>query len=171
MINYLLFIILCICVVTDLKSRKIYNIVIFPSYILALVINTIINGWSGIAFSLLGFLCGFALLLIPYLMGGMGAGDVKLLALIGALKGASFVFITSIYMAIIGGVIGLLILLFRKGVFTMMKSIIISLCGIRYGLKIPIWIDKSGLQKTYPYGVAIAGGAILTFVLDGVILR
>ncbi|WP_078548220.1 A24 family peptidase [Litchfieldia alkalitelluris] len=171
MINYLLFVILCVCVLTDLKSRKIYNVVTFPAYILALVLNALLNGWSGIAFSLMGFLCGFALLLIPYLMGGMGAGDVKLLALIGALKGASFVLITSIYMAIIGGLIGLLILLFRKGVFTMLKSIFISICGIRYGLKIPIWIDKDGLQKTYPYGVAIAGGAVLTFILDGVILK
>ncbi|MFD1037349.1 prepilin peptidase [Virgibacillus byunsanensis] len=168
MLNGLLLIVLVISVITDLKSRKIYNKVIFPALLLAFLLNGILYGWSGLLESFLGFLTGLGILLIPYLMGGMGAGDVKLLALVGAVKGASFVFISAIYMGLIGGVIGLIVLLFKKGVFNRFKAIFKSLCGIRYGIKPSLKPNKDGLQATFPYGVAIAGGAIMTFMLNGV---
>ncbi|WP_407269467.1 prepilin peptidase [Radiobacillus sp. PE A8.2] len=167
LLNLLLFTVLLICVITDLQSRKIYNKVIFPAILIALLINMIFLGWNGLLISLLGFISGLALLLIPYLMGGMGAGDVKLLALVGAIKGTSFVLYTGFYMAVIGCVIGVLVLLFRKGVTRRFKQMFYSLCGIRYGLKIPL-LQKEGLQTTYPYGVAIAAGAVMAFFLKGV---
>ncbi|MFZ3577020.1 A24 family peptidase [Virgibacillus sp. DJP39] len=170
MLNLLLIIVLVICVITDLKSRKIYNNVIFPSLLLAFLLNGILLGWSGLFSSLLGFSCGLVILLIPYLMGGMGAGDVKLLALIGAIKGSSFVFISAIYMGFIGGLIGLIILLLRKGAFQRLKSITYSISGITYGMRIPLGLDKEGLESTYPYGLAIAGGAALAFFLNGAVL-
>ncbi|MDC3416945.1 A24 family peptidase [Aquibacillus salsiterrae] len=164
-LNTLLFIILSICVITDLKSRKIYNKVIFPSFILALLFHIIIDGLSGLTSSLLGFVVGFALLLIPYLMGGMGAGDVKLLALIGAIKGVSFVLVTAIYMALIGGVIGLVLITFRKGACNRIKYMIYSLCGIKYGMKMTV--SEESLKGTYPYGVAIAFAALFSFYMNG----
>lgn len=167
LLNGLLFIALTISVITDLKTRKIYNKVVFPSLLLAFLLNGILFSWSGLLDSLLGFLTGFAILLIPYLMGGMGAGDVKLLALVGAAKGASFVFLSAIYMGIIGGIIGLFIFLFKKGIFNRIKLAIYSLCGIRYGIKIPLALNKDGLKATFPYGVAIAGGVVLTYMLKG----
>ena len=47
-----------------------------------------LEGAAGLWTALLGLLAGFVLLLIPYLLGGMGAGDVKALAALGALLGA-----------------------------------------------------------------------------------
>lgn len=169
-LNGLLMMVLIICVITDLKNRKIYNNVIFPSLLLAFLLNSILSGWSGLFSSLLGFICGLAILLIPYLMGGMGAGDVKLLALIGAIKGTTFVFISAIYMGLIGGLIGLLILLFRKGVLQRLKAIIYSISGLSSGMRIPLGLDKEGLQSTYPYGIAIAAGAGLAFLFNGAVL-
>jgi prepilin peptidase CpaA len=170
LLDILLLVVLLICVITDLKSRKIYNKIIFPSLLLAFLLNGIQNGWDGLLHSAVGLLVGFSILLIPYLMGGMGAGDVKLLAVVGAIKGSYFVFISALYMALIGGLIGLAIILFRKGILSRIKFMILSLCGIRYGMKPTVGIEKSTLQKTYPYGVAIAGGAVLAFVLNGVVL-
>ena len=109
--NSLLILVLLICLITDLKSRKIYNKVIFPALLLSFCLHAFTPIGSGILFSLMGFAVGFGLLFIPYLMGGMGAGDVKLLALIGAIKGTTFVVITGIYMALLGGLIALFILL------------------------------------------------------------
>lgn len=170
-INLLLYAVLFICVITDLKSRKIYNKIIFPSLLFAFVFHLIFVGWNGLLFSIIGFFTGLGILLIPYLMGGIGAGDVKLLALIGALKGASFVFTTAIYMGILGGLIALSILFFRKGVIKRMTGILYSVCGIRYGFKIPLGIWKEDYKTTYPYGLAIAGGAMLSFwISKGVIL-
>lgn len=73
-----------IAVVTDWREHKIYNKLLVPAFFLALLLHTFQGGLSGLTSSLLGAATGFALLLLPYLMGGMGAGDVKLLAVIGA---------------------------------------------------------------------------------------
>jgi prepilin peptidase CpaA len=169
-VDILLILILLICLVTDLKSRKIYNKVIFPSIIAAFLLHFISNGIIGVWFSILGLLVGFSILLIPYFMGGMGAGDVKLLALIGALKGMTFVIMTSIYMALLGGLLGVIVLLFRKGAFKRMKSILYTLSCFRFGVRIPLSIDKEGLKTTYPYGIAIAGGAFISLFYKGLVI-
>ncbi len=169
-INCLLIIVLVICLLTDLKSRRIYNKVIFPALGVTFIIHTFTPMGTGIMFSLLGFLTGLGILLIPYMLGGMGAGDVKLLALIGAMKGTTFVVFTGIYMALIGGIIALGILFFRKGVLSRLKSIFYSIAGLKNGVIIPLAIDKDALQATYPYGVAIVGGALLSLFAKGWIL-
>lgn len=162
-INLVLITVLIICVVTDLKSRRIYNKVIFPSLLFALLANVLINGWSGLTSTLVGFLLGLAILFIPFYFGGMGAGDVKLLALIGALKGTSFVFDTAIYMALFGAVIALAILLFQRG---FAKKILYYLYGRKCGVSMPVLFEKNSLTATYPYGVAIALGAITALTLQ-----
>lgn len=169
-VDILLCLVLIICVVTDLKERKIYNKVIYPTLLLTLVIHIITSGFEGLTTSVLGFFVGLGILLIPYLMGGIGAGDVKLLALIGAMKGSMFVLVTAIYMALLGGLLALMVILFRRGVLTRLKSILYSLSGIRQGVKVPLTIAKEDYKATYPYGVAIAGGAFLSFLLSGVSL-
>ncbi|MFE8699618.1 prepilin peptidase [Cytobacillus sp. FJAT-54145] len=163
----LLILVLLICLITDIKSRKIYNKVIFPALIVAIILHAFAPFGSGILFSLTGFGVGLALLLIPYLMGGMGAGDVKLLALVGALKGAMFVMTTGIYMAIIGALIALFVIMFRKGALRRLKSIVYTVSSYKHGIKIPLALDKDALQTTYPYGVAIAGGAFMSLLAKG----
>lgn len=166
----ILIFVLMICVITDLKSRKIYNNVIFPALMIGVFSHIIASGWGGLFFSLKGFFLGLGLLLIPYLLGGMGAGDVKLLALIGALKGSLFVFYTAIYMGLIGGVMALGILLFRKGFIKRIKGILYSMGCWKFGIRIPVFIEKDALAKTYPYGLAIAGGAAVCLAMKGVLL-
>ncbi|WEG13578.1 prepilin peptidase [Pullulanibacillus sp. KACC 23026] len=161
-LNGLLLVVLGISVYTDLKSRKIYNKVILPALLAALAVNSMIGGWRGFDHSLLGLLVGFSILLIPYFMGGIGAGDVKLLAAVGAIKGTIFVIQASIFMALIGGVIGLCLLLFKKGVI---KNLISFLLSRRAGVKTPLFLDKT--KKWFPYGVAIAGGAVLGLIMHG----
>jgi prepilin peptidase CpaA len=159
--NLLLIIMLIICVGTDLKERKIYNKVLLPIFVIAVTYHIISAGIDGVTSSFLGTLVGFAILLIPYFMGGMGAGDVKFLAVIGTIKGVSFVLLTSVYMAVVGGIIGIGIILFRKGVIFRLKQIFYYLIFKRQGVESPFGFDKDGLKTTFPYGVAIAFGAII----------
>lgn len=161
--NAILIMILVICLITDIKERKIYNKVIFPGLLIAVAGSAVMNGWEGVTQSMLGFLTGLGILLIPYLLGGMGAGDVKLLALIGAFKGTMFVLNTALFMALVGGLIALGILLFRKG---LIKRLIYAFATRRYGLKISL-IDKESMKATYPYGVAIVAGAFISFIAKG----
>lgn len=156
----LLLFIVSVCVATDLYRRKIYNVIIFPGLLLAFMLHLIFDGWLGLGAAIVGFAAGLGILLIPYLLGGMGAGDVKLLALIGAIKGAPFVFYTGIYMALLGAVIAIAILLCQKGIGRRLKVSLYFLYGLRYGFKFPLHIQKHALSIAYPYGVAIAGGAV-----------
>lgn len=156
-----LIIVLTISVITDIRSRKIYNAVIYPALLVTFLAHFATGGWDALSHSFIGFLIGFGLLLIPYFLGGMGAGDVKLLGLIGAIQGAAFVLQAFFYTAIIGAVMALVILLVRKG---MLKSILYYLASLRNGIVLKGTINKNALTATYPYGVAIAGGSVLSLV-------
>lgn len=55
LIDVLLCAVLVICVLTDLKERRIYNKVIYPSLLLTLCIHLFNSGWEGLLYSILGF--------------------------------------------------------------------------------------------------------------------
>lgn len=162
--DLMLVIVLGICFATDLRSQRIYNKVIFPSLIIAASLHVTFNGYAGLKASILGFAVGLGILLIPYLLGGIGAGDVKLLGLIGALKGLAFVINTALYMAVIGSIIALVIIIYHKALLKVLKEIgtwVYSLlCGVKYKLEFP----TSVFVKRYPYGVAIALGALICLI-------
>jgi prepilin peptidase CpaA len=163
----LLVILLIICVITDVRKRKIYNVVLFPFLIIALIVHAISGGFHGLSEALLGTAAGLGILLIPYLLGGMGAGDVKLLAVIGGIKGVSFVLMTSLYMAMAGGIIAILILVFRKGLKDRLTKIAFFFLGLRNGIRHPLIEKNDAMKTTYPYGVAIAAGALYQVFRSG----
>ncbi|MDR3599012.1 MAG: prepilin peptidase [Desulfosporosinus sp.] len=96
-IKALLITLALITIWTDGRQHKIYNKVLLPYFLVALLIQPII--------SLEGAALGFLFLLLPYLFGGIGAGDVKLLAVYGALLGPHLIITAFFYGAIIGGVV------------------------------------------------------------------
>ncbi|MEZ6069711.1 MAG: A24 family peptidase [Pirellulales bacterium] len=73
--------------VTDLHSRRIPNWLTVPMAACGLTFHALAPAGFGLGSSLLGLLVGFSLLLVPYVVGGGGAGDVKLLAAAGAWLG------------------------------------------------------------------------------------
>jgi len=119
-IKYLiLFFILIIAVISDIKSRKIPNKLTFPAIILGLVINLVISFIEkksllmSLRLSLLGFITGIGIYFIPFAIGGFGAGDVKLIAAVGSFMGTRFTLLAGIYSFIIGGVLAILLLLIK----------------------------------------------------------
>ncbi|WP_096156533.1 A24 family peptidase [Bacillus sp. FJAT-45066] len=151
----ILLIALTISLYTDVKNRKILNIVTFPAMLLGLVLNTITNGLDGFTFSILGILTGFALLVIPYALGGMAAGDVKLLMAVGALQGAIFTFYSFLYIALLGGLIAFFLLMRKKELGSTLKRIFFfAKLGTLDG------VSKDEFHKAFPYGVAIFLGTV-----------
>ncbi|CEG28322.1 A24 family peptidase [Bacillus sp. B-jedd] len=166
--NILLLILLLICTVTDIKSRKILNIVTFPAIIIGFLLYLFTNGYEGFLFSGKGFLVGLGVLFIPFAMGGIGAGDVKLMAAIGTMKGAFFVFYAFLYAAIVGGLIALFILIWRRDVKGFFARIINSLLLLSFNKsKESIQVSKTDLAPTFPYGVAIAVGTVALLFMEG----
>ena len=70
----------CCAAVTDIRTFKIHHNVTVPLLLTGIAFRSIVGGWVGLGDSLAGAFFGFSSLLVFYLLGGMGAGDVKLMA-------------------------------------------------------------------------------------------
>jgi len=153
------------CSITDLLWRRIPNLITLPTACVGLTLGLVAGGWKGLALAAAGMGAGFVLMIVPYYLGGMGAGDVKLMAAIGALLGLSPIIQVFLYTSLIGGVIAVISALSRgtlkralKNIATWTTSLALQrLGGLRGGL------TKTELEQTagtIPYGVAIALGLI-----------
>jgi len=104
--------------VVDSRTRRIPNWLTVPAAVLGLVFHTLAPTGFGPLASLAGFGIGFALLLLPWLMGGAGMGDVKLLAALGAWLGPKWMLIAfagSVLVAALLAVAVMLLGLARRG--------------------------------------------------------
>ena len=93
--------------ITDLFRQRVPNWLTLPTSVLALCLHFADGGSSGALFSAAGWVTGFSLLIGLYALGGTGAGDVNLLATVGALAGPSRVFSIFLYTALLVGVYAL----------------------------------------------------------------
>ena len=76
--------VVCVATFTDLRSRRIPNWLVLPFFVVGVAVSCFLHGWHGLGHSLGGAGLGLLLYGILFFMGGMGAGDVKLCAAIGA---------------------------------------------------------------------------------------
>jgi prepilin peptidase CpaA len=104
-----------ISVIEDVRRGKIPNAITFPTLVVALVYHFLTAGLPGLLFSTGGLAVGMGLFIIPYIMRGMGAGDVKLIGATGAILGAKGIVIASIIAVLSGGVYGLILLALNPG--------------------------------------------------------
>ena len=162
----------------DLKERKIPNKVTFTGILIGILFNALTGGFPGLLQSIIGLLAGLAIFFLPFAIGGMGAGDVKLMGAIGALKGWQFSVMTALYSALVGGVMVLIYLLYTGKLRETLKKMLYALINqllqfaTRLGYNETVYkahekFSKNGhdYKKIYiPYGVAIAGGAVLVLI-------
>ena len=160
--------VLIISAVTDLRSQKIPNMVTLPAALAALAYHTIVNGLEGFLFSATGLAAGIALLILPYLMGGMGAGDAKLLGVVGAFIGPKQVFYAFLIIAIIGGIYAMLLMVFQRSSFKgFFRDQYDSLMNVILTQKLtpgPGLTDQR--RPKLCYGLAIASGTGLYTILN-----
>jgi len=158
--------ILIFAAASDIRLQKIPNWLTFSTMIGAVIYNTSSMGASGFFFSSGGIFIGIAVMLLPYLMGGMGAGDAKLMGAVGGLLGPKGVFVAFLLTALIGGVYALVVLAFYGRLGQTLGRYWLLFKTFFLTRKI-IYIPPSAQEKKprLRYGVAIALGTIMTVII------
>jgi prepilin peptidase CpaA len=153
--------------VWDIRTRRIPNFLTYPAVLLGFVFPLVRGNPAALLPAALGLLAGFLLLLVPYLLRAMGAGDLKLMAALGALLGPRAIFSVFLYSTIAGGLVALMVLAFRGELWMGLRSLGRLLAGLARGSLAP----GSGSEKSrwvpigkIPYGVAIAMGTVFALI-------
>jgi prepilin peptidase CpaA len=157
----------------DGKQLRVPNWLTFPMVLSGLIYSTWVGGWEGLGDGLLGMLVGLATLLPLYAVGGMGAGDVKLMAGMGAWLGAAVTWNAFVVSVIVGGVMALAMVLWRRswkkhyGNFLM---ILLEFLTVKSPQQLSqIAAERKPQMLLLPYGIPICIGSIAYFLYAGMI--
>ena len=153
---------LLVATITDIRSQRIPNWLTFPLILTGLVAHAMYGGLEGLKLAGSGFALGFAVMAVPFFLGVMGAGDVKLMAGVGAWLGTSATFTAFLFTCLAGGIYALIVLLFHRDVLkTVWAGIMASFTLLITTRKFHFAPTSS--EQSLPrlcYGVAIAVGSI-----------
>ena len=128
------------------------------------------HGYRYASQSVLGFLVGIAVLILPFALGWIGAGDVKFFGVVGALLGVSWLPRVFFYSAIVGGLIAIAYLAVGLAHMPRFKEFWIDFktAIISGGNVLPngVSLRRHGSSSSVPWGVAFAAGTIIAYYLD-----
>jgi prepilin peptidase CpaA len=151
----------------DAMTRRVPNGLTFGAAAVGVAFAAATGGVQGLVWSVAGWIVGLLLFLPLFALRAMGGGDVKLLAAFGAWLGPALVFWVAVYGAIAGGVLGLLLVLWRRR----LRATIANMWGIvthwrQAGLKPHpvVTLDNPGAVRM-PYALPVALGALATLWL------
>jgi len=153
----------------DLTVRRIPNCIIAFGLAGGLLLHAS-QGFAQFSQSLLGFIGGIAIFIIPFALGWMGAGDVKYFGVVGALLGVEWLPRVLFYSILVAGVLAVSCVAVRhlesrflKDTWTDCKLIIFS-----FGRMLPDSIGKRTAKgaDSVPWGVAIGAGTLVAYYFD-----
>jgi len=150
------------CWATDLRSRNIPNLLTGSALVLGLGLNLWFFGPSGLLHSLLGALLTGTILFGPFVLGGVGGGDVKMMAAVGALLGPRMALVGLAAGLILGGVFMILHLARIGRVGEKLRStarMVANAVGGRSVEALRI-SDRSTDAVTLPYSVPLGVGTL-----------
>lgn len=147
--------------VIDIRTRRIPNPISLGGIVVGVACWAWLSGWAGVAHAGLGMLVGFSLFLPFYLARGMGAGDVKLMAAVGAFLGPGHAFFAALAVAIVGGVLAA-IAAWRDG---RLAEALRGSLAVLFRAASAKTLENSSQSESIPYGLAIALGVLLYLVL------
>lgn len=153
----------------DIARRRIPNRLLAAGLLAALMLHLASGTPSSVLTTYLaGFAVGMAMFLPIYLKGGMAAGDVKLMATVGAFLGPGLAFYASLATYVAGGVLALLIILLRRtgrdafaNIGALLHPLLLRMSGARLAPDAVPLKSVGGM----PYAVAITAGTLLVMWL------
>jgi prepilin peptidase CpaA len=151
------------CVV-DVRTRRIPNLLTFGAALGGLLIQILASGLQGALAAAGGWLVGTLLFLPFFLLRGMGGGDVKLLAGIGAWLGPADTVWLAAYSALAGGALGVVVALAHGYLRTALQNVYLMLtywrsAGIR---PVPNLTLDSSKTPRLAYAIPIFAGTVMT---------
>lgn len=166
--------VLVVAAYIDGKQLRVPNWITFPMVLAGLTYNAWEGGWSGLGEGLLGMVVGLGCLLPLYCVGGMGAGDVKLMAGIGAWLGWELTLFAFCVSAVVGAVMALVMVLcsqrFRHH-YANFLLILNEWMTIRDPRELArIAAERKPTMMLLPYGIPICIGSIGYFFYQGLLL-
>jgi prepilin peptidase CpaA len=160
---YLVFLlpILFVAVIYDTRYYRIPNWLTLSGWMLAPVLHVLVAGGAGLLSATSGLAIALAMSLPFWLCAWMGAGDVKLIAMIGGFVGSPLVFPVLLAIAVSGAVLALLALLWRGHLFQTLSRFSTTL-GLTLSTRNIIYVEPNAAEREVrlPYAVAISVGTI-----------
>lgn len=173
--------VLALGAIFDVRYRRIPNALTFGGAIAGCAANLAFHQIVGGVSSIEGWIAGAVVLWIPFALGGMGAGDVKLLAAAGAWGGPEFAFSAAVFSAIAGATVAMVIIILNRRLADTLKpiafwgrSVMAPLLSAvrprsrqRGASREPSSINSPVVRTPlkFPYGPALAIGGIAALVL------
>ena len=146
-------------IIDDLARRRISNWIPACAFASGVILQIAERGWHGALSALAGTACGGGVFLIFYLLGGMGAGDVKLMAGFGAILGVPRLLEASLWTAGCGGVMAVCAI-----AASALKRLWIARHSARRGENAEAEVSATKPAESIPYAPAIAAGVWLSLV-------
>lgn len=164
----MLAVLLVVATVIDVRSRRIPNWLTLVGCLAGLGSGFAVGGVDGLLTAGKGLMLAFAIGLPFWLLGWMGAGDVKLVSAVGAFVGSGLVVNTLLAIGIAGAGLAIVALLWR-GVLSrtgerMMATLGLSVASRRWMYVAP---DEQERDVRLPYAVAISTGTLVAMLLFG----
>jgi prepilin peptidase CpaA len=168
-IQILVAVIVVIAAATDIRSRRIPNWLTLSGVLAGLSLNFYLSGWPGIRSSASGMALGFGAYFALYALRAMGAGDVKLMAAVGAILGPANWIAVFIASAFAGGLFAIVLMIWKgriKETLTNTLFITGELIQLRAPHKRRSDLDvRDPRALNMPHGVAIAAGTLACLLL------
>lgn len=165
--HYVALVVAVIACVTDVRSRKIPNLLTVSAAGLAGLFHLATGGWTGFGWSAAGWAVGLAMFLPIFLLRGIGGGDVKLLAALGAWLGPRQAMWLALFTALAGGPMAVAVALSRGYLQRAMTNVWGLLMFWRVaGLQPhPALTLENASAPRLPYALPIFAGLVVTLWL------
>lgn len=154
--------------VTDIRTRRIPNLLTFGGALAGLVFHVVTDGTHGLVIGSTGWIVGVLVFFIPFALGGLGAGDVKLLGALGAWLGPKDIVWVALYTGIAGGIAALGVALARGYLAQAFKNLYLLLMHWRLvGVRPLHEVSLAGSSgPRLAYAVPILCGLLATYWLE-----
>ncbi len=159
--TFVLLAVLVLGAASDLRRAKIPNWLTYSAMAAGLLLHTAQHGVAGLSRSAGGLAVGIALFLAFYLLGGMGAGDVKFMGAVGSLLGLSGVLSAAFVTALLGGAYAVVAAIRHWGVGTGVQRIVSLFLAWALMGRLRLALAPPETQPKLRYGVVIAIGTVV----------